>query len=333
MKSKIFNVALVGCGTIAPNHLNALTSMKNVRVVGLCDTVSERSKEMAQKYSLEGVGIYTDYYKMLAELSLDAVHIATPHYLHAPMTIAALERDINVFLEKPMCISEEEIESLIVAEKKSKATVCVCFQNRFTSAVKLAMETLEADGGATSAHFSLFWKRDEKYYVSSGWRGKRATEGGGVMINQAIHSLDMLTLFLGKPSAVCATTANHHLKGVIDVEDSCEGVIRFERGIANFYATTSSLGTDDTTVTLRSKNHHVIINLPNITIDGVTTCFENEDNYVGKKCYGNGHVALIDLFYDAITEGKKSPVSLEEAKHALKILLAAYKSNDTDTLI
>ena len=330
---KIYKVALVGCGTIAPNHLYALTQLKNVSVVALCDTRRERAVRRAEDFSLDGAKIYDDYYEMLCAERLDAVHIATPHYLHAKMTLAALERDINVFLEKPMCISEEEIEELIEAEKRSKGIVCVCFQNRFTSAVKLAREVLEADGGAISAHFSLFWKRDKQYYIDSGWRGKRATEGGGVMINQAIHSLDMLTLFLGAPRSVCATVANHHLKGIIDVEDSCEGVITFDRGRANFYATTSSLGTDDTSLTLLSKNHRVVINLPNVVIDGSTTSFEGEAGYVGKRCYGNGHLALVDMFYEAIATGGASPVPLTEASFALKILLAAYKSQDTEILI
>ena len=333
MDKKIYRVALVGCGTISSNHVFALQLLDNVEIVALCDLKEERALTVAERFSLK-CKIYTDYEKMLCEQNPDAVHICTPHYLHAQMTVFALERDINVFLEKPMCMNEAEIDLLISAEAKSKASVCVSFQNRTTSAVKKALEVLNADGGATSAYFSVFWQRNEPYYTMSGWRGKKDTEGGGVMINQAIHSLDMLTLFFGKPKSVIATTSNHHLKGVIDVEDSCEGLIRFENGKqANFYATTSATGTDDTHFCITSKNHRVFLDLPNLIVDGKFYSFENEMNYVGKACYGNGHAPLIRDFYRAIDKGKEMPIPLDEAKYALKILLAAYKSNDMEIII
>jgi len=233
-----------------------------------------------------------------------------------------------------MYISTNEIEALISAEKKSAARVCVSFQNRFISATKKALEIVKEDGGALTASFSLFWKRDEKYYTGSGWRGKYATEGGGVMINQAIHSLDLLTIFLGKPTSVCATTANHHLKGIIEVEDSCEGVITFEGGKrANFYATTAAVGADFTTVTISTKNHLIRLDLPNMTVDGKFISFEHEHHTVGKECYGNGHVKLISEFYSALSSGGEMPVTLESAQYAVRILLAAYKSHDTEIII
>ena len=333
MKNKTFNVALVGCGTIAPNHLNALSGLEGVRITALCDVKRERAEKLNEEFSLNAK-IYTDYKELLLSEELDAVHIATPHYLHAEMTILALRSGVNVFLEKPMCITEREITSLIEEEKKSTASVCVCFQNRFVSATKKALEITEQDGGAITAHFSVFWQRDEKYYTESGWRGKMATEGGGVMINQAIHSLDLLSLFLGKPERIVATTANHHLKGVIDVEDSCEGMIEFDSGkSANFYATTSALYGDDTQICIKTRNHRILLNFPNITVDGKTISYEDENHYVGKICYGNGHAVVIAMFYDALRCNKPMPVSLESAQYSIRTILAAYKSHDKETII
>ncbi len=328
-----FKVALIGCGTIAPNHIKALEGVKNARVVALCDVKPERCAVCIEKFGLNAK-IYTDYIEMYDTEKPDAVHIATPHYLHAQMTVAALERGINVFLEKPMCISTDEIETIIEAEKKSSARVCVSFQNRFLSSVREALRIADEDGGALTANFSVFWQRTEKYYTTSGWRGSYATEGGGVMINQAIHSLDLLTQFLGKPISVCATKANHHLKGVIEVEDTCEGVIDFDSGkSANFYATTSATGHDYTVITITTKNHVIRIEPPELYVDGERVPFDNEIAAVGKQCYGNGHFKIIPMFYDAVASGADMPVSVESAQHAVRILLAAYKSNDKKTII
>ena len=303
-----------------------------VKVVALCDIKAERAQSKKEQFKLDSK-IYTDYGELLENEELDAVHIATPHYLHAPMAIAALKKGINVFLEKPMCINREEIEALIAAEKESTAKVCVCFQNRFITAVKKAKEIAAEDGGIIGAYGSVFWERTKEYYTESGWRGAYATEGGGVMINQAIHTIDLLCQFLGTPKTLCATTANHHLKGIIEVEDTCEGVIGFDSGkAANFYATTSFDGKDSTTVYLvTEKKRTVMIQQSNVYLNG--TQIDDPElvtDYVGKECYGNGHVSLIAKYYSNLASGTEMPVTLESAQYALRVLLAAYRSGDCE---
>ena len=328
---KKFKVALVGCGAIAPNHLAALTCNPNVEVVAMCDIKPEKAIARNQQYGLN-TKIYTDYYAMLKEEQLDAVHICTPHYLHCPMSVAALENNVHVFLEKPMCINRDEIDKLLEAEKNSKAKICVCFQNRFNPSTILAKKICDEDGGPIGAFGSVFWERTKEYYTESGWRGFMATEGGGVMINQAIHTIDLLCYFLGKPQKLVATKANHHLKGVIEVEDSCEGLISFDSGLSgNFYATTSFHGYDCTTIFVATKNHKIEINSPYLYVDGQIVEDTNQSyTYVGKECYGNGHKYLINAFYDALLNDTDVPVSLESAQYALRILLAAYESNDQE---
>ena len=334
MSTKKFKVALVGCGAIAPNHLGALSTNTDVEVVALCDTVKERAEARAAEYSLSS-RIYTDYSELLSSEELDAVHICTPHYLHAPMTIAALEKNINVFLEKPACINREELSQMLEAEKKSAATVCVCFQNRLNPSTALAEKIINEDGGAIHAYGTIFWQRSKSYYTDSGWRGSMRTEGGGVMINQAIHTIDLMTQFLGTPTSVCATVSNHHLKGVIDVEDSAEGIIYYSEGKqANFYFTTSYLGKETTTISISTKNHRIDIKSPDVYVDDVKICDPSlVSDYCGKECYGNGHKHLISKFYTALKNGTPVPISLSSAQYALRILLAAYKSHDTVTEI
>lgn len=328
---KNFNVALVGCGTISHNHLRAIANVPFVNVVALCDINTEKAEKRKQEYGLNSK-IYDNYETMLNSEKLDAVHIATPHYLHADMTVSALQKDINVFLEKPICINNEQIDKLLIAEKNSRASVCVCFQNRFNPSTVIAKRIADEDGGVKAAYGSIFWYRNEKYYTESGWRGTYETEGGGVMINQAIHTVDLLCRFLGTPSSVIATKANHHLKGVIEVEDTCEGIIFFEGGKrGNFYMTTSFEGKDSTTLYLVTEHHTIQIQNSNIYVDGDKV----EDptlvkDFFGKECYGNGHMYLIEKFYFALRDGKAMPVTLESSQYALKVLLAAYESNDSE---
>lgn len=332
---KIYNVALVGCGTIAPNHIRALLAVPFVKIVALCDKTIEKAEKRKTEFSLEA-NIYDDFVTMLNSEKLDSVHIATPHYLHAPMAIEVLKRNINVFLEKPVCINADELEALKMAEAESEGSLCVCFQNRFNPSTILAERIANEDGGVKSAFGSVFWYRNEKYYTDSGWRGKYETEGGGVLINQAIHTLDLLCYYLGTPKTVTATIANHHLKDIIEVEDSAEGIIEFDNGKkANFYATTAFDGKDATIVYLvTDKKRTIQIQYSGVYVNGVRV----EDpslvsDFMGKECYGNGHMYLIAKYYEALKDNAEMPVTLESAQYALRILLAAYKSENTETEI
>ena len=332
---KIYNVAIVGCGTIFGNHVKALLDLPYVKIVAICDINIDKAANKKTEYNLDAK-IYSDYEQMLDNENIDSVHIATPHYLHAPMSIAALKRNINVFLEKPICISTDEIEALKAAEKESQGKVCVCFQNRFNPSTILAEKLVEEDGGAISAFGTVFWYRSDSYYTESGWRGSYSTEGGGVMINQAIHTIDLLCHYLGKPESVVATTANHHLKGIIEVEDSCEGIITFEGGKnGNFYATTSFAGKDTTIVCIvTNKKRKIQIQDSAVYLNGQKV----EDpslvtDFYGKECYGNGHKYLIAKYYNALESDSEMPVTLSSAEYALRVLLAAYESHDTEIKI
>ncbi len=326
--SKKLRAAVVGCGTISSNHIAAIIESDKAVTVALCDTNRSKAEARAEQYGLNAK-IYESYDELIEKEELDVVHIATPHYLHVPMAIKALKKNINVFLEKPMAISCEEIEALLNAEKASKAKLTVCFQNRFNSTTIIAKQIADEDGGAIECYASLFWQRNEKYYTESGWRGKYSTEGGGVMINQAIHTIDLLCFFLGIPQKVSATIANHHLKGVIEVEDSCGGRISFNDGkIANFYATNACINFDVNTVFIKTKNHKIeIISSSRLYVDGKEIDIEHHQSYVGKQCYGVGHFKLISEFYDSIINDTAVPVTADSAQYALRILLAAYKSN------
>lgn len=332
MKRK-FRIALIGCGSVSANHFTAIDALENVTPVALCDLNAERAGRVKEQRGYDAE-IYTDYIKMYDEVKPDAVHIATPHYLHAPMAIEALKRNIFVFLEKPMCISTEQMEQMLAAERESRAAVTVCFQNRFCPAFLKLKEMAEEDGGAEAVYGSLFWERNEKYYTESGWRGSYATEGGGVMINQAIHTLDLMGQLLGIPMMIQATKCNRHLAGIIEVEDTCEGIVTYDSGKQGcFYATTAFKRVASTTLCAVTKRRSLEMRGYELFADGERVDTEDHKNYAGKACYGNGHIPLIRMFYEAIEAGEEMPVTMESAKHAVRLLLAAYRSDNKPTKI
>lgn len=326
MDGKI-KVCLIGCGVISDNHLVSISLLDNVEVTALCDIVPEKAEAKKEKHSLK-CNIYSDYLEMLDLEKPDAVHILTPHYLHTEMTLEALKRNINVFLEKPLCIKSEDIEKIIRAEEKSQAKVCVSFQTRYNETTKIASKIAKEDGGVANAYATIIWNRDDSYYAQGDWRGKWSTEGGGVLINQAIHSLDLLCLFLGIPKNIQAICSKLQHCDKVEIEDTAECIIEFENGkTATVFATTNFHGHDSTVLHLETKNHNIIISDGNIYLDGEKLVTEAEDSYLGKKCYGNSHIHLIKDFYDSLANGRNLPIPPSSAQHALKILLAAYNSN------
>lgn len=332
MKRK-FKVALVGCGTISYVHLISLLNVSGVEIVALCDVKRERAEASAKEY-VPNARIYTDFSEMLENEALDAVHVCTPHFLHSKMTVAALKKDVNVFLEKPMCISLSEIEEMLEAEKKSRAKACVCFQNRFNDSYLYAKDLIEKSGEKFDAYATVFWHRSEEYYLESDWRGKWETEGGGVMINQAIHTLDILTSLLGNPKSLTGTVANHHLKNVIEVEDTAEALVEFDSGAkANFYVTTAAAAPDTTYVVLKSKSYRIEIRSSELFVNGEKIPFPAEESLIGKDYYGTRHPKLIQEFYKRIDTGDDSPVSLESAARVIKLILATYASHDKKIMI
>ena len=272
---------------------------------------------------------YTNYEEMLEKERPDVVHICTPHYLHTEMIIAGLKRNINVLCEKPMCIKMEDIPLILAAEKDSNAQLGVVLQNRYVQQNIYVKEYLK-DKKILNATGNVIWKRDAKYYRSGEWRGKWQTEGGGLLINQALHTLDLLQWFVGMPNELVASVSNLTLKDEIEVEDTASLVCYGKETGFTFFGTNASFAnlpvevivqTSEGTVSTRPNG--VIVNGEMIYLDLENPEYGKE---YGKKCYGNGHTALIFDFYDCVEKGKKFSIDGTEAAKIIKIILAAYES-------
>ena len=324
-------VGIIGIGSIAQVHIRSLAEAGQ-SIVALCDIEIEKCCRANEHFNLNAQ-VYSSYIEMLEDQKLDAVHICTPHYLHAEMICAALQKDINVLCEKPIAISYEQLDMIKEAVSASKAQLGVCQQNRFKASMKYVKEFF-GDEEITSGYGTLCWQRGKDYYASAEWRGKKLTEGGGVVINQALHTLDLLQWFCGMPVSVIGHTACDTLKDIIDVEETAFGIFKLKNGgkfILN--ATNANSTSFPVVIMLRSKSTNVVIVDENIILNGQCVTKSDELPLFGKDVWGVGHITLIKEFYSALSDGRKFCLDFEEAQKVIKLLLALYKSEGEEIII
>ncbi len=314
--------AIIGLGVIGKVHAEVCQKL-NIEVVGLCDSDVVRAQETAAAF-YPNAALYTDYKKMLTELKPDVVHICTPHYLHAEMVVECLQRDIHVLCEKPICINREQLEAILEAEEKSQAQLGVCHQNRYNVASVWVKEYLKTHT-ASSGFGVVPWKRDKAYYDSGEWRGKHSTAGGGVLINQALHTLDLLQYFLGMPKYCTATMSNLSLQGVIEVEDTIFG--RFSDGSEfTFFATNACDWSYPIEISLTTEEGLLKISSDTVTLNGKLLTREINEKILGKACYGRGHISLVDDFYRCVQSGQPFAIDGKEAARVMRLIFAMYES-------
>lgn len=329
--------AIVGCGGIAKVHAESIAALGGHEIVGFADCQKERAEEFAKQY---GGNPYGTLEEMLDKEKMDVLHICTPHYLHVPMAKIALECGIHVYQEKPAALSLREYQELKQAVQKSKQHLGISYQNRYNDCVQKAKELIESGnaGSVLGGRAFVTWDRREDYYACGKWRSNLSTAGGGCLINQAVHTLDLLTEFMGKPVGVEAEMKNHHLKDVIEVEDTVEAYITYQtkngERHGNFYATTSYCK-DSTPIievvcqqmTLRIEDPELTIIYPDGTIERPD--FGNEEEAFGRKYWGNGHKRAIQEFYELIEHGKSCKIELENTDLSNRLMFAIYEASRT----
>lgn len=307
--------AIVGFGTIGKVHYDVLNEL-GISICAICDNKLEKLTDLP-------VNTYSDYNVMLEKEKPDVVHICTPHFLHADMIISALERDINVLCEKPLCIKEEDIDRILLAEKNSNAVLGVCHQNRYNKENAFVKEYL-ADKKVVCGHGEQVWTRTKEYYAQDIWRGKWQTEGGGVLINQSLHTLDLLIWVLGEPQEVVAHLDNVSLKGVIEVEDTAS-LICSNGGNFTFFATNASKTDFPVALRFLTDKERVEILPQKVIIEDKVFNFEPNAKVYGKACYGVGHERLFIDYYDALKNNRKFAIDGLEASKVIRVILKAYK--------
>lgn len=229
---KRVRTALVGCGKVGRIHLEALAALAESDLVAVCDSSRDRAESFAAALPLgAGVRAYTDVGAMLRESGAEAVTLCTPHPLHAEAAVLAAERGVHVLVEKPMAATLRDCDAMLAAAHKAGTILGVVSQRRFYEPVLRMRDAIDAGKIGTPALgvFQMFSWREPAYYRSDPWRGKWDTEGGGVLVNQSPHQLDLLQWFLGPIEEISGawTNVNHP---EVAVDDTAVATVRFRGG-------------------------------------------------------------------------------------------------------
>jgi len=221
--------ALVGCGVIGQVHARSIAALGGrARLVLTVDAVADRAEKLAADY---GAAHSTSVAQALAGEDVDAVAVCTPSGLHAETTIAALDAGKHVVVEKPLDVTVAAVQRVEAARLRAGRTVTVISQHRFDPASQLVHRAVRAGelGRLTSGVASIAWWRSQDYYDSGDWRGTWRLDGGGALMNQGIHTVDLLVWLLGEPVEVFGATGCLAHRG-IEVEDTAVATIRFASG-------------------------------------------------------------------------------------------------------
>lgn len=332
----MIRVGVIGCGNIGRVHGELLSGIEDVCLSAFTDLDLEKAETYSMRFSGGQAHAYDSMEEMLQKEKLDAVHICTPHNCHVPQSVMALEQGISVFMEKPPAVSREQFRVLKEAEKRSQGRLGICFQNRYNETTKKVSEIINEGrlGRPKGGRAFVTWCRNAPYYTESGWRGKLLTEGGGALINQSVHTLDLLLMWLGRPVKTEASMRNHHLKGIIEVEDTLEAYLVFSEGLkpvtASFYATTAYCRDEPVLLDLVCEHG-------GIRLEGDSVWLKEEGKApevwqafkgagIGKAYWGNGHEACIRDFYDCLKTGRDYRNNLASCELTFETMMEIYES-------
>ncbi len=328
---EMIKVAIVGCGGIHKRHSAAIREIEGTQLILVCDTDEEKAKASAQENNCAWT---TDYKRVLANEEVQVVHLCLPHYLHASMSIEAMEAGKAVLLEKPLGMTSEEGRSVIETQIRTGAFFGVCFQNRYRPVINKLRSIMNSDeaGEVLCGRAFVTWARTDAYYKSASWRGTWAQEGGGVLINQTIHTLDILQWIFGGLDAkkIKGSISNHSLSDVIEVEDTAEiRMVTSDGKVVLFYGTNAY-----------AENSHVLIEVicENVTLraedeltvrwsDGRVETYTEEQATGAHAYWGLDHETLIRDFYAKYAAGEKFEIDAQEAFKSLDIIDKVYKSS------
>jgi predicted dehydrogenase len=219
--------AVIGVGGMGVAHATLIQRIEQTELVAVCAASEARTRQVAQQFGVPG---FTDYREILGSGQVDAVLVATPHPLHAEVAEAAFQNGVHVLCEKPLAVSIAEARRMVSSAKQHGCLLGVMLQMRTLRPFRVAKRAVEAGivGNLVRVHLIATWCRNQAYYDSAAWRGTWVGEGGGVLINQAPHHLDLLCWLAGTPRQVFAQTRTRYHR--IEVEDEAFALLEYPNG-------------------------------------------------------------------------------------------------------
>ena len=336
MRKKL-RIAVIGCGRIASVYEGAFYKLQEeAEVVLAMDKVLSRATALAEKFpgcqASDQVEMAA-FQHILNESKPDLLHILLPHHLHGRYGIAAMECGVHVLTEKPVTISLTEADQLIEVQQRTGMQLGVIYQNRYIEGVQEVRERIRrGDFGAVKGAFSVLnWYRPESYYQCD-WKGSWETEGGGVVIDQAIHSIDLVRYMTGlEATRIMGHTSRRVLTG-IEVEDEADAAIWLDNGaVYSFFACNYYTANSPIRVEISCEKATALLTYDKMEItlaDGTKEEIQSASgpDSGGENYWGNYHYYQIRECYRALRDGDAMPWTAEDAKKTLAIVQGIYES-------
>lgn len=332
---------IVGCGYIGGVHARALAEVRGARLIAVASRNEAKARQIAEQHAAVA---FSDYHKMLALPDLDVVSIATPSGAHAEIAIAAARAGKHILCEKPLEITLKRIDAMLAAARKHRVKLAGIFQSRFGEGAQTVKRAVAAGrlGKLTLCDAYIKWWRDQNYYDSGGWRGTWQLDGGGALMNQSIHAIDLLQWLAGMPGEIRAFTALRAHKR-IEVEDVAIAALRFKSGaLGVIEAATAAWPGFSKRIELSGDRGTIVLE------DDRIVCWkfsdeQPEDQEVrakfsqsavgggagGREISHEGHRRQFQDMADAVREGRAPGVSGEDGRRAVEIILGIYQSART----
>jgi predicted dehydrogenase len=329
-----FHVGLIGGGNISETHARAARAIPGVEITAVHGTNSEKVQKLCKEH---GGTPYTDFAAFLAHRPMDVVIIGSPSGLHASHGVAAAKQGLHVLTEKPIDVSTLRADGLIEAAEQSGVKLGVIFQDRMKPHIRQLKDWI--DRGLLGKPFlvdaRVKWYRPPEYYASSRWRGTLALDGGGALMNQGIHTIDLLLWLLGDVARIQAHVATQLHS--IESEDTATAILEFSNGaIGIFQATTAAypgyprrveISATEGTVVLE-HDRMIAVDLRNAATEGAKFA-ERDENQSGSSAVVSdfrGHQAVIEDFLRAIQKDTTPACDGREGRRSLALVEAIYRA-------
>ena len=340
-------IGIIGCGMIAHFHAKALAEIRGVKLVACFNRGRERAEEFAKAYDCT---VYDTVGGLLADPNVDVVSICTPSGAHMEPAVAAANAGKHVIIEKPLDITLKRCDAIINACEKNQVVLSTIFPSRFHPSSQLLKKAIDAGRFGTLSLGDAYvkWFRTQEYYDSGAWRGTWELDGGGALMNQAIHSVDLLIWLMGPVQSLTAHTATlAHER--IEVEDVATASLRFENGaLGVIEATTAAFPGMLKKIEVHGSRGSAVIEEEDIKTwefakmtakdKKIAAEFESVTKSGGGAADPSaiGHAAHAHQFRDfisAIKNGAKPAIDGEEGRRSVEIILAIYKAAQSGKLV
>jgi predicted dehydrogenase len=334
--NNILNFGIVGCGVIAPCHASAIKNMEGANLYAVCDIIPEKADEFAGKYEVGH--IYYDYKEMLKDPAIDVVCVCVPSGIHGEISKAAARAGKHIVCEKPMEITPEKIEDVIKVVRECGVKMQCIFQRRTMSAAIAVKKAVQEGkfGKIVLADAYLKYYRSQEYYNSAGWRGTWELDGGGALMNQGVHGIDLLAWMVGEKINKVFAKAGTLARNIV-VEDTAVAMLQFAGGgYGVIEGTTSTYPGFETKFEIHGEKGTVIFDDSGIKTwefigDDAPEMPEASEKLGGAsdpaKISSVGHYILIKDLVDAINEDREPMIPPEEARTAVGLICTIYKSS------